>query len=730
MPGPRFDLIRWALDQRKRESRTASLWQELLEAGSVDNAVVTYADGSGSILARVDWNPATQRDLTELFRTCINELWASLDSLVAETVETYSVRKRPRHPDRPRFFPLADSLDNFQALLEESCLDGVLQPHFAMIRDCQPFQGSSEDQHVDDLRSGLRDLLAWTHALEADAQVGAWATPVEPQVLIEEPLELEHLVVSAPGELIDERVLAEFRLLNYTVGLPVSAQAGTYVDLSFADGFSPGGVDDTFDRRLNAVIGVVIRIAASFSWLSAQVPGSRRVLLANNAYGTTWRDATRSIHRWAEADLAGVAASELGLGVAPGVDELTLIVATPDGVFERVVPNATPLRAHDRPGLAAEAAVQDAAATWGLPDFVMLPSVERKGTGIREISDGLLVVGDIGLIVQIKTRETEPGTTAREVSWITKQIHAAVKQVNGTARRLATDTTEMANGRGQSIRISGPTIRWAGVVIIEHPDPPSNCEIPLLDSRIPAVVLLRRDWEFLFDQLRSSHAVVSYLHRAGTPAQHLGEEPQRYYELAAADAAASPGPIDPTIAGRGRPWSVPLLPTAPAGSDDDEAHGLVRLMLEDIATSCIEPEYLEDRQRLLASLDSLPVGHRTELGRLLFEGLQRARRAEPGSTFWQFRTFLLGQNRDQLGFGVCSSLTETTKLAFQSWLLLRHHERGIHENLSELTSIGVLLTPRNDGHRDWDTTMTAVHGDPGLTVEEIGQYQELWNRPH
>ncbi|MGI5155867.1 hypothetical protein [Microbispora sp. CA-102843] len=268
------------------------------------------------------------------------------------------------------------------------------------------------------------------------------------------------------------------------------------------------------------------------------------------------------------------------------------------------------------------------------------------------------------------------------------------------------------------------------MVIIEHPDPPANFEIPATSSCIPTVVLVRRDWEFLFDQLRSTYAVVNYLHRVGTPTAYLGEEPQRYYGMAAADAAASPGPIDPTIEGRGEPRSVPLLPAAPAGSDDDEAHGMVRLMLEDIATSYMEPECLEDRQRFLASLDSLPIGHRSELGRLLLDGLQQVRQSEPGSVLWRFRTFLSGQNRDQLGFGVCSTLTETTREAFRSWLLLRHHERGLRENLPELTSIGVLLTPRSDGYRDWDTTMVAVQGDPEVTEEELQQYHEVWNKSH
>jgi hypothetical protein len=81
----------------------------------------------------------------------------------------------------------------------------------------------------------------------------------------------------------------------------------------------------------------------------------------------------------------------------------------------------------------------------------MLPSVERKGPGVREISDGVIVVGEVGIVVQVKTRETEPATAARETSWITEQIGAAVKQVNGTARRLAAETTEMVNGRGQNI---------------------------------------------------------------------------------------------------------------------------------------------------------------------------------------------------------------------------------------------------------------------------------------
>ena len=39
-------------------------------------------------------------------------------------------------------------------------------------------------------------------------------------------------------------------------------------------------------------------------------------------------------------------------------------------------------------------------------DFVLRPHVERKGRGVREISDGLLLAGDHGLIIEVKSRDT------------------------------------------------------------------------------------------------------------------------------------------------------------------------------------------------------------------------------------------------------------------------------------------------------------------------------------
>lgn len=64
--------------------------------------------------------------------------------------------------------------------------------------------------------------------------------------------------------------------------------------------------------------------------------------------------------------------------------------------------------------------------------------------------------------------------------------------------------------------------------------------------------------------------------------------------------------------------------------------------------------------RTLASLDSLPVGYRSDLGCLLLDALATVTEAQPGTTVWRMRTFGAGPDHDQLGFAVCSALTDRT----------------------------------------------------------------------
>lgn len=710
---------------RNLKTEMAELWGSALASGLMETSVHVNADGVGQIYAHSDWEPTTRTQLTAAFTGCVAALWSCLDSLVSESVTIFSVQKQPKNVDRPRFFPVADSLGSFEDLLEQSCMDGILNGQARMIVDCQPFQTEPNAVVARHFRDGIRQLLAWSNALDSGEVVGAWATPTSPQVRAEPPIEVAKLNLAPAGELTPRFLVADFELSNFEVGAGVTGQAGTYVDLGFAPGFYPTALDDTFEKRLDTVCEIVRRFVLGFTIMARKAPGAKRVLEGAGGRSGSWVEAAKSERHWTAEEINRLAESETGLGVVSDAEELTLLVSTPGGVFERSVPSATPLRSFDRRGIAAETAVQDAASTWGLPDFVFAPSVERKGSGVREISDGLIVVGNRGAIIQVKAREAEPRSVEREELWITGQIASGLKQAVGTRRRVGAQPIQMVNGRGRTISVSGPDIDWVGVVIIDHPSPPKALKITGSTATMPHVVLLRRDWEFLFTQLKSTHAVVEYLHRVAAPTEILGEEPHRYYELAAADAAAKPSPTLTPIAGKGVLRSVPLLPSAPAGND--KAHGMIRHLLEEIATSPLGEAEQEKRQEFLASIDSLPVGHRAELGDLLLTAMAQARETPEGNVRWQFRTLLAAAGKDQLTFGVCSTLTEDTKAAFQARLILLHEDRRNRENIDTATSIGVLLTPRTDGYRDFDTTMIALRGDLGVPESDMNIYRNFWD---
>lgn len=702
------------------------VWNDQVDVGLVEETVMVDDDGRGSVAGSADWRPGTRAQITHSFRNCVDSLWSTLDHLVTETVTSLSAQHRVRDPGRRRFFPIADSWTSFAHFLEESALDGVLQPHFAIVRDCQPFHEPGQDDSLEAIRLGIRRLLSWSHALDQGHLVGAWATPVDPEVVVTIPATVRGVQAADPGPIDPLRDFATFELNNYSPAVKVSARSGTYVDLHFGAAPCSNDANERFVSQLEASIEAVAKIAAAFAWHIDQVGGSRRVSHHETAQNRApWVPAETSTRYWSEADLTQLKESELGLGVVTDADDLTFVVSTPEGVFERTIPRATPLNRFVRPGEAAETAARDAAATWGLPDFILRPRVERKGAGVREISDGLVVVGHRGVIVQSKAREVAVGLPAREEAWINKQVKKAISQIDGTARRLQAAPSYFENGRGHLVPIDGRELDWMGVVLIEHPDPPPNFRCAPVDARVPFVTMLRRDWEFLFDQLRSTAAVIDYLFRVGEPAETLDGEPVRYFELARADNhATAPPTVDVTSIGVARRMSVPRLPTAPAGIEDEDGFGLFRMILEDIANIKIEPERIPERQHLLASLDNVPVLHRSELGRLLLTEL-----ATPadGGIRWKSRIFFATSDTDQVGFAVCSELNDTTKNGFQAWALLRHHDWGERVGgFNGLRSIFVLLTPDTEGVREWDTTLFAVTADPQLTNEQLISWRKFW----
>ncbi|MFG6193400.1 hypothetical protein [Nonomuraea sp. JJY05] len=402
---------------------------------------------------------------------------------------------------------------------------------------------------------------------------------------------------------------------------------------------------------------------------------------------------------------------------------MTLFVETEDGVLLRRVPSASQLPEGEI-GAAAERATKHAAMYWGLPDFVFRSAVRTRGRGVRELGDVIVCVGDVAAVVQVKARATVTADSDREASWLGKKIPQAISQAKGTLRNFAKKERDLlVNERGNQVELTYSSKSWVPVVVVDHPAAVGFLPPP------GAVVLSRGDWEFLFDQLKSTYAVISYLHRVhDLEPKPLGEEPVRYYELAAADAAAPPTPLDlSALRGNASHASTPLLPRIPAGSEDYHHHLFLQQILEDIA-DCPRPEGVNESEFLdvLAAIDTMPVGHRTEMGKLLTNWLDQVARTPSGQIGWRVRRYLR-RDAPHLVFATASSYTAQIQEAF-GWLVrLRHqHLTEAMPEMQDVLTAGILLTPRHDGRRPWDTTLCATFGEQNFTPEEREALESLW----
>ena len=412
---------------------------------------------------------------------------------------------------------------------------------------------------------------------------------------------------------------------------------------------------------------------------------------------------------------------------------LTLIVDTPQGTHVRRIPPALPLPSHIDHGAGAEAAVHTAAATWGMPDFVFKQAAHAaKGSGQRELGDRLLLAGNRGAVVQVKARTITPKPADQEAGWIQKVAAKAMNQAKGTVRQLRMVPADMVNGRGRRLSVDGSGYEWIAVFLLDHPQVPEDTVATWQPVGMPAIALTRRDWDFLFDQLRSTTAVLDYLFRAAAePAIPLGQEPVRYYEFAAADAAEPPADINTELVGPGGTlFSAPQLPQAPAGTDGTNVHLMIRFMLEDIAVTSLSDELTEaNRFTILSDLDRLPVPARTEWGRLLLDMLHDVPQVPDDHCKWRFRRMLDEDGTRQLIVGAATRFDPVIQASFSAYIQLRHHEVTSRTGRTEESStLGVLLTPRHDGKRPWDTSTVRVHGDLELSEEELRVYSTAWNR--
>jgi hypothetical protein len=410
--------------------------------------------------------------------------------------------------------------------------------------------------------------------------------------------------------------------------------------------------------------------------------------------------------------------------VGDGSPSLTLSVETPEGSFIRTVLPATELLGEgSERGYAAEDATRGSAARWGLPDFVYRARVARRASATRELGDAFLAVGHLGAVLQVKARTSPGDDTGRERTWLTKAIADARSQARGTMRTLGSaGAPRLVNERGREV-VLRDVVDWLPVIILDHPG---------LEGYVPdpgPVVLLRRDLEFLFQQLKSTYAVVEYLGRiAPMEPVVLGLESVRYYELALADAVAEPGRLDPSIEGiaHARRKRGPLLPLAPAGHDE-RYHVVIRVLLEDLATAPLgELGDETDRVLALGAIDSLPVSYRADTGQTILDWLDELSQPRKGGPIWRVRSHI-AEGRPYLLFGAAARDDDEVREAFGGLVTLRHVQMGERNPVrSAGLTVGVLLTPRSDGLRPWDTTLVATRGAAALDADYRALLERAW----
>jgi hypothetical protein len=267
------------------------------------------------------------------------------------------------------------------------------------------------------------------------------------------------------------------------------------------------------------------------------------------------------------------------------------------------------------PGLEVEEYARQLAAGLGVPDFVYRPAATRKGSGDREISDGLLVAGERGLILQVKSRAPDVAATdsrERASSWIAKSAAAAVRQAEGSRRSLMAESgLRFVSMRGYE-RALPRGDDWPAVVLIDHPNAPP---IELPDE--PNVLYIStRDWMNLHDRLRSTAAVIEYANRALASGLRppLGQEHQRYIRLAEADAKYA-----------WRPGSLPIIPLERLTEEELLAVAVFDELVEKVADPSNRPWTEDNYLQVVELLDSQPVLLRATIGAKMIDTFLKVR---------------------------------------------------------------------------------------------------------
>lgn len=720
-----------AIEARRELARC---WSEFCGGDGFSAQVVALSDSSGRLDVRAAWPPEIARRADAVAEEFASHVKNAFDEslLAAAAVVSGAIQTSDR---AVHVLPLCHDEQAFDQLVADGALCGLRPDQVKVARQFQPFDDATEPDALGRLRREMLHLAEMLSRREPDSpRVAAWAHSAAPEFRVHAPG--ADVVFTVLGDAVLERRLtvATFTCSGVSAhdiqGNPVMA-----FDLIFNDPPWPSDPNDNLMRRTAYLVAAACEfvrgLERSVGHHVPLAPGPPFAALVPMPDRTPWGQVDLDALDDGPEIAAALARSDLGIGtlVKPDGGRMVLL-RLGERTFGRPIPPALPLPVGADPGPASEEAILEAVSLWGLPDFVMKPKVVKKGKASREVGDGTVIVGRRGLAVQAKARQCPTGDADRECRWIDKKVREGASQASGTIRFLSQGKISLVNQRARAVEIDGSTLDWVRVMILDHGDPPELTIDTSDQTGAPLVVLLRRDWDFVFDQLRSTSAVVDYLFRvAGDRVHRLGDEPARYFELAQADAHSAGEPASWTRAFAGaQGFSHPLLPTIPPSQIDQPGHTVFRLIMEDIAESSSDRDE-SDRLLMLSLLDRFPVTERAGLGRLLLSHLDDVVAIESG-TRWQFRRVLLDEGTLQLAFGASTALSFLHREAFRQWAMLRHHEftrADLPSDPDLRWTVAVILTPRYDGYRPWDTTTFTVQGELGLTAEEIARMRRLWN---
>ncbi|HEY3530009.1 MAG TPA: hypothetical protein VGK78_12750 [Nocardioides sp.] len=717
-----------ALERRRECIR---LWDEIRRDGPFSAWLEETSDDTAELWCSYRPTDALQRAADVAAAKLLTEIKSAMDAAVLGVAVAnvgFGILAGDKHS-----MPLCFEAAEFDDLPYEGHLMGLRPDQVNVLRDVQPFAPDGfVGLHMRHLAQSLRRVQA------GGQLVSIWASRANPQPNLLDGYAIASITIDDPGPLDVRKRLAT---LTVSPSLPPETFSGNpnvYFDPILNAPPWPLDGDDNLNRRMDALL-TILRTFIEVLEESLDTDESTHRLGALDALMPStptevWLPVQFDDPAQEEESRQAIYESDQGMAIYGNEDGVMTYMALRDGrVVGREIPDAEALPPGEEYGSAVESATRAAAGRWGLPDFVLRPKIVPKGSGRREIGDGTIVSGSRGIALQVKARSSAtPDSAERAQSWLLKNATAGLKQARGTIRTsFRSGDPTLDNLRGRPVRVDGSRVKWVPVVILDHPSPPRQV-FPSGDADGPSVVMLRRDWEFLWNQLRSASAIVDYIHRVAEedePAE-LGSETHRYFDLANKDLQAPPSPLpDWMNDGWAEPVSGPLLPKDPASAGDELGFRVFQRVLEDIAATDFTGDET-DRVQMLAHIDRVAVTTRAELGRLLLRRLIACSQAPEGQLRVEHRLLYVDHGELHLSFTCMGKLTGYYQEMFRTWLLHRRQRFLMQSDAKGPIwpwSVGVLLTPRpSTDDRLWDTTVIATNGPPEFDDDEYRRLDAVY----